>query len=109
MFSSSDPIASGTGWSNSIDISNEAKWFTALAPTVSRRSCIVQVPTLKSDSAQLGNIFQGAVYLSWGTQTLVNSIGSAALSTIKTISRHSYPQSACGGASTNLTKLMSHS
>ena len=34
VYSSSSPIASGTGWSNSIDISNEAKWFTALAPTV---------------------------------------------------------------------------
>ena len=58
---------------------------------------------------QLGNIFQGAVYLSWNTQTLISSIGSAALNTIKTISRHSYPQSACGGASTNLPNLMSHS
>ncbi|TBU37713.1 hypothetical protein BD309DRAFT_973450 [Dichomitus squalens] len=90
LYSSSSPIASGTGWSNSIDISNEAKWFTALAPT-------------------LGNIFQGAVYLSWNTSTLVSGIGSAALATIKTISRHSYPQSACGGASTNLPSLMSHS
>ncbi|KAM5543120.1 hypothetical protein V8D89_002994 [Ganoderma adspersum] len=90
LYSSSSPIASGTGWSNSIDISNEAKWFAALAPT-------------------LGNIFQGAVYLSWSTSTLISSIGSAGLATIKTISRHSYPQSACGGASTNLPNLMSHS
>ncbi|KAI0780147.1 glycoside hydrolase superfamily [Fomes fomentarius] len=90
LYSSSSPIASGTGWSNSIDIQNEAKWFTALAPS-------------------LGNIFQGAVYLSWNTQTLVQNIGSAALNTIKSISRHSYPQSACGGASTNLPNLMSHS
>ncbi|EIW63157.1 uncharacterized protein TRAVEDRAFT_26555 [Trametes versicolor FP-101664 SS1] len=89
LYASSSPIASGTGWSESIDISNEAKWFTALAPT-------------------LGNIFQGAVYLSWNTQQLVSSIGSAALNTIKTISRHSYPQSACGGASTNLPNLMNH-
>ncbi|TFK81382.1 glycoside hydrolase family 79 protein [Polyporus arcularius HHB13444] len=90
LYASSSPIASGTGWSNSIDIQNEAKWFTALAPS-------------------LGNIFQGAVYLSWNTQTLISGIGSAALNTIKTISRHSYPQSACNGASTNLTSLMSHS
>ncbi|KAI0356333.1 hypothetical protein OH77DRAFT_1423976 [Trametes cingulata] len=90
LYSSSSPIAAGKGWSESIDIASEAKWFTAMAPT-------------------LGNIFQGAVYLSWNTQTLVTSIGSAALKTIKTISRHSYPQSACGGASTNLPSLMSHS
>lgn len=35
VYSSGSPIASGTGWSNSIDIQNEAKWFTALAPSVS--------------------------------------------------------------------------
>ena len=28
---------------------------------------------------------------------------------LKSVSRHSYPQSACGGASTNLSSLMSHS
>ncbi|KAI0829864.1 hypothetical protein BC628DRAFT_1314531 [Trametes gibbosa] len=89
LYSSSSPIAAGSGWSESIDIVNEGKWFTALAPT-------------------LGNIFQGAVYLSWNTQQLVSNIGSTALKTIKTISRHSYPQSACGGASTNLPNLMNH-
>ncbi|KAH9940540.1 uncharacterized protein BXZ73DRAFT_88757 [Epithele typhae] len=89
LYSSSSPIAANTGWSNSIDISNEGKWFTDMAPT-------------------LGNVFQGAVYLSWSTATLVSRIGSAALSTIKSISRHSYPQSACNGASTNLTQLMRH-
>ncbi|KAH9858510.1 glycoside hydrolase superfamily [Lenzites betulinus] len=89
LYASSSPIATGTGWSESIDITNEGKWFTAMAPT-------------------LGNIFQGAVYLSWNTQQLVSSIGNAALNTIKTISRHSYPQSACGGASTNLPNLMNH-
>ena len=35
VYSSSSPIASGTGWSNSIDIRTEASWFTALAPRVS--------------------------------------------------------------------------
>ncbi|KAI0633644.1 hypothetical protein C8Q77DRAFT_1057947 [Trametes polyzona] len=89
LYSASSTIAQGKGWSESIDIASEAKWFTAMAPT-------------------LGNIFQGAVYLSWNTQQLVSSIGSAALNTIKTISRHSYPQSACGGSSTNLPNLMNH-
>ncbi|KAI0674810.1 hypothetical protein C8Q78DRAFT_965262 [Trametes maxima] len=88
-YSSSSPIASGKGWSQSADISTEGSWFTEMAPT-------------------LGNIFQGAVYLSWNTRNLVTSIGSAALKTIKTISRHSYPQSACGGSSTNLPDLMGH-
>ncbi|KAI8994093.1 hypothetical protein BD414DRAFT_481406 [Trametes punicea] len=90
LYSSSSPIAAGAGWSESADISSEAHWFTTMAP-------------------RFGNIFQGAVYLSWNTQTLVSSIGSAALRTIKTISRHSYPQPACGGASTDLPTLMNHS
>ncbi|KAI0768691.1 glycoside hydrolase superfamily [Trametes elegans] len=89
LYASSSPIAAGAGWSQSADAASEARWFTALAPS-------------------LGNIFQGAVYLSWNTQSLLSSIGSAALDTIKTISHHSYPQSACGGASTDLPKLMSH-
>ncbi|KAI0743496.1 hypothetical protein C8Q80DRAFT_842489 [Daedaleopsis nitida] len=89
LYAATSPVAGGS-WSNSIDISNEGKWFTAMAPS-------------------LGNIFQGAVYLQWSTATLIQSIGSAALKTIKSISRHSYPQSACGGSSTNLPNLMSHS
>ena len=31
------------------------------------------------------------------------------MSKVKTFSGHSYPQSACGGASTNLQNLMTHS
>ena len=109
MYSSSSPIASGTGWSNSIDISNEAKWFTALAPTVRAHVAATSESGSEILAQQVGNIFQGAVYLSWNTSTLVTGIGSAGLATIKTISRHSYPQSACNGASTNLPSLMSHS
>ncbi|OBZ67030.1 Solute carrier family 40 member 2 [Grifola frondosa] len=89
LYSGSSPIASGTGWSQTIDATSEKNWFSVFAPTI-------------------GNIFQGAVYLSWSTQPLLSGLGSA-LSAVKSISRHSYPQSACGGASTNLTSLMSHS
>lgn len=38
----------------------------------------------------------------------MSSIGSSS-SYAKTFSRHAYPQSACGGASTDLQSLMSHS
>lgn len=61
--------------------------------------------------AKVGNVFQGAVYLqypTWSTTGLIPMLGSA-ISTVKTFSGHSYPQSACNGASTNLQSLMSHS
>lgn len=47
------------------------------------------------------------MYLSWPISDLVSSLGNNA-SFVKTISRHAYPQSACGGASTNLQDLMTH-
>ena len=62
-------------------------------------------------ATQLGNIFQAAVYLqipTWSTAGLVPMLGSA-VNFVKTFSGHSYPQSACGGASTNLQSLLSHS
>ncbi|KAJ8497180.1 hypothetical protein ONZ51_g677 [Trametes cubensis] len=37
LYASSSPIASGTGWSQSVDIASEAKWFTAMAPTTNVR------------------------------------------------------------------------
>ena len=58
---------------------------------------------------QVGNIFQGAVTLSWSAGGLLTRIGTDGIAHLKSLSRHSYPQSACGGASTNLPSLMSHS
>lgn len=58
---------------------------------------------------KVGDIFQGAVYLSWSAGGLLTRIGSDGARFLKSISRHSYPQSACGGAATNLPSLMSHS
>ena len=58
----------------------------------------------------MGAVIQAAVYLqypTWSTAGLIPRLGDA-ISGVKTFSGHSYPQSACGGASTNLTALMSH-
>ncbi|THU83937.1 hypothetical protein K435DRAFT_929295 [Dendrothele bispora CBS 962.96] len=76
-------------WNQNADEASEQSWFNALSTSV-------------------GNIFQGAVYLGWDTSPLVSALGSAIVH-VKSISRHSYPQSACGGASTDLRSLMSHS
>lgn len=91
LYSSSAPIAGGS-WSFSTDGASQKSWLTSL-------------------SSSLGNIFQSAVYLSypsWSTSGLIPMLGDA-ISFVKTFSGHSYPQSACGGASTNLASLMSHS
>lgn len=60
---------------------------------------------------QVGDIFQGGVYISfpsWSISSLISTLGDA-VDLAKTFSRHAYPQSACGGAATNLESLMSHS
>ncbi|TFY70569.1 hypothetical protein EVG20_g2440 [Dentipellis fragilis] len=92
LYGSGSPIIGSSGWSPSVDGASQKAWETALALSV-------------------GDIFQAAVYLSfpsWSTANLVPLLGSA-ISYVKTFSGHSYPQSACGGASTNLQTLMSHS
>ncbi|KAK1229484.1 hypothetical protein PQX77_007454 [Marasmius sp. AFHP31] len=89
LYAASSPIAGGT-WNANADAASERAWFNALAPSV-------------------GNIFQAGVYLDrWSIAGLVSSLGDA-LSKVKSFSGHSYPQSACGGASTNLQNLMTHS
>jgi len=90
VYASNSPIVpAGMSWDPDTDAASEASWFAAFSP-------------------MLGNVFQGAVYISWTVQDLLSRIGSD-ISNVKTLSRHSYPQSACGGASTNLEALMSHS
>ncbi|EMD37598.1 glycoside hydrolase family 79 protein [Gelatoporia subvermispora B] len=90
LYASNSPIVpTGATWGPDTDAASEKAWFAAFAPT-------------------LGNVFQGAVYISWTVEDLLDRIGSG-IANVKTVSRHSYPQSACGGASTNLEELMSHS
>ncbi|EJD06326.1 uncharacterized protein FOMMEDRAFT_25640 [Fomitiporia mediterranea MF3/22] len=92
LYSSSSPIANGASWSPTTDGASQKTWFTSL-------------------SLSVGDFFQGAVYLSypsWSTAGLIPKLGSA-IEFVKTFSGHSYPQSACGGASTDLPSLMSHS
>ncbi|EPQ57604.1 hypothetical protein GLOTRDRAFT_59073 [Gloeophyllum trabeum ATCC 11539] len=93
LYSQSSPIVpAGATWSPSVDGTSQKQWFSDMGTTV-------------------GNIFQGAVYLSypkWSTQGLI-PILSNAISYVKTFSGHSYPQSACGGATTDLPSLMNHS
>ncbi|KAI0069506.1 hypothetical protein K474DRAFT_1108648 [Panus rudis PR-1116 ss-1] len=92
FYASDSPIiaANGNQWNQDVDAASEKSWFQTF-------------------SSSVGNVFQGAVYLSWNAGGLLTRIGSDGARFLKSISRHSYPQSACGGASTNLPNLMSHS
>ncbi|KAJ3808016.1 hypothetical protein F5876DRAFT_46898 [Lentinula aff. lateritia] len=89
LYASTSPIVPSSGWSQTADAASEKSWFTAIAPSV-------------------GNIFQAAVYLSWRTAATIPLLGTS-IGNVRTVSEHSYPQSACGGATTNLQTLMSHS
>ncbi|KAH7916149.1 glycoside hydrolase family 79 protein [Hygrophoropsis aurantiaca] len=89
---SSPIVPPGDTWTPALDGASQKLWFTDFAPSI-------------------GNMFQAAVYLqfpTWSTEGLIPILESA-VTYVKTFSGHSYPQSACGGASTNLTSLMSHS
>lgn len=89
-YASDSPIIPSTGWNQAADASNEQTWLSALGPSV-------------------GNVFQAGVYLAWKISDLIPKLSATSLGYVKSFSRHSYPQSACGGASTDLPSLMSHS
>ncbi|KAJ3975093.1 hypothetical protein EV361DRAFT_890688 [Lentinula raphanica] len=89
LYASTSPIVPSSGWSQTADAASEKSWFTAIAPSV-------------------GNMFQAAVYLSWRTAATIPLLGTS-INNVRSVSEHSYPQSACNGASTNLQTLMSHS
>ncbi|EKM54178.1 glycoside hydrolase family 79 protein [Phanerochaete carnosa HHB-10118-sp] len=92
FYASNSPIIvdGGQGWNQNVDAASEKSWFETFSRSV-------------------GNIFQGAVTLSWSAGETLTLIGSDGAALLKSLSRHSYPQSACGGASTNLPSLMNHS
>jgi len=84
-------IPAGQTWSPATDATSQNTWFTDFG-------------------SKVGSVMQGAVYLNeptWGTAELIPKL-TTGVPFIKSFSGHSYPQSACGGAATNLTTLMSH-
>ncbi|KAI0344513.1 hypothetical protein BDW22DRAFT_1326510 [Trametopsis cervina] len=91
FYASNSPIIvdGGKGWNQDVDAASQKSWF-------------------KTFSASVGTIFQGAVTLSWTAGGTLSRLGSDGAALLRSLSRHSYPQSACGGASTNLPSLMSH-
>lgn len=94
VYTSSDPIAQANGgsWNPTVDATVQLKW---------------------QKDVGVSNLIQAGVYLqppTWSVTNLAPKEQSAGnLGLLKSFCEHSYPQSACGGASTNLTTLMSHS
>ena len=99
MYAKLDPIT-GSKWSK------WSKWF----PAKDIASQISWQASVSKGIDQVSKI-QAGVYLqppTWSIAKLAPSERSSA-QYVKSFSGHSYPQSACGGASTNLQSLMSHS
>lgn len=96
MYSSSDPIAGGKAWNPSADAASQVSWQASVSKAINKTA-----------------IIQGGVFLQppkWSVQELGPvEVSSGSLGYVKSFSDHSYPQSACGGASTNLQSLQSHS
>ena len=94
VYTSSDPIAGGQAWTPQADINSQISWDKSVAQAVGR------------------NIIQAGVHLQppkWSIAQLAPAEQSAGtLQYVKTFANHYYPQSACGGASTNLQQLMNH-
>lgn len=94
VYGASSPIAQANGgtWTPAVDAQVQQSWQTSVG---------------------VDNLIQAGVFLqppTWSTAKLApleQTNGKARY--VKSFSGHSYPQSACGGASTNLTTLMSHS
>lgn len=94
VYSSSDPIANGQAWTPQADIASQVSWAKSVAQAVGR------------------NIIQAGVYLQppkWSIANLAPAESSSgSLQYVKTFANHYYPQSACGGSTTNLPALMNH-
>ncbi|KAI9324775.1 hypothetical protein DFJ73DRAFT_768003, partial [Zopfochytrium polystomum] len=96
FYGSSSPIAGGATWNPTADANSQITWQKAVGATINKSNIIQAGVRLQP---QFGwSIAQIVPFVSAnGTSPLVTSFGE-----------HSYPQSACGGAATNLTDLVSH-
>ncbi|KAJ1561134.1 hypothetical protein HK405_004834 [Cladochytrium tenue] len=96
FYGTSSPIAGGATWDPAADANSQTSWQKSVATSVGRSSLIQAGVRLQPQNGW--SIAQIVPYVSAnGTTALVTSFGE-----------HSYPQSACGGAATNLTALMNH-
>jgi len=94
VYSSSDPIANGSAWSPKADIASQLHWQSAFSSALGG----------KTDFIEAGVYLQPPKF---SIQNLAPAEGGN-LPIVKTFADHSYPQSACGGAKTNLEALMNH-
>lgn len=94
VYTKSDPIANGSAWTPAADIASQLYWQSAFSSALGDKT----------------DFIEGGVYLQppkFSIQNLAPVEGSN-LPIIKSFADHSYPQSACGGSTTDLAKLMDH-
>jgi hypothetical protein len=94
VYSSSDPIANGSAWTPSADIASQLHWQSAFSSALGGKT----------------DFIEAGVYLQPPKFSIQNlaPVEKGNLPIVKTFADHSYPQSACGGSTTNLEKLMNH-
>ena len=98
VYTASDPIAkaNGNAWTPSIDRHSQLTWQKAIAQALS-----ISTPFI-----QAGVFLQPPKFAIADLAPAEKLAGQAGL--VGSYADHAYPQSACGGASTNLTILQDH-
>jgi hypothetical protein len=95
VYNNTDPIARGQAWSPELDIQRQLEWQKDFTSSLNRE-----------------DIIQAGVYLQppkFAVQKLApREQNSGQLPMVRDFADHSYPQSACGGAKTDLVKLQNH-
>jgi hypothetical protein len=98
VYTASDPIAkaNGNAWNPSIDRNSQISWQKSIAQALS-----ISTPFI-----QAGVFLQPPKFAIADLAPAEKSAGQTDL--VGSYADHAYPQSACGGASTNLTTLQNH-
>lgn len=95
MYNSKDPIAQGNAWNPSADQQSQLSWQTSVSSALGSDGLI-----------QAGVFLQPPTFAIAKLGPLETSTGK--IKYVKDFCDHAYPQSACGGSTTNLPNLMSH-
>ncbi|KAJ3386601.1 hypothetical protein HDU84_001454 [Entophlyctis sp. JEL0112] len=97
FYGSSAAIANGSSWTTAADAASQISWQASLCTAIN-----------KTDIIQAGVFLQPEN--GWSIANLApKEVSGGSLDYVSSFGEHGYPQSACSGATTNLTTLMLHS
>lgn len=102
MYAASSPITQNKSWTPSADAQSQTVWQAAL---------VSSIPSLRTSHPN-GSV-QAGVWIDtsfkWApTELIPVEQQQGTLGLVASFSEHNYPQSACGGSTTNLSQLMNH-